>query len=706
MPDSKKTKDQLIEELKIAHMRITDLEGCESERKRVEQEIQKSEERYHRMLGSVTNYIYTVSVEDGAAVSTFHGPGCAGVTGYTSEDYSADPNLWYKMVHEDDHKAVLEQAQLALTGGDPSPLEHRIMHWDGSIRWISNTLVTRRDEAGRVIMYDGLIADITERKRAEEALRESEEAYHRQFTDNSATMLLIDPENGRIIDANTAALGFYGYSYEQMLVMCITDINTLPASDVKRHMELVKSGNCNRFEFQHRLADGSIRDVDVSVSLIRFGGRSLLSSIIYDITERKRVEEELVTSRRWLADLLSWKESIINNSAVGILVVAKDRIITEVNKGFLEMFGFSSEELIGQSASMIHITREMFKEFGERYWAATSTHKVVNVQWQLRRKNGEIFWCELTGCAINSQDIWQGVVWVIIDNSERKRLQETMVQTEKMMSLGGLAAGMAHEINNPLGIILQSAQVILMRLDPDVEANRKTALECGCDMACINRYLETRRALEFLEGIREAGARAAKIVADILEFSHKSEMGRTFVSINTVLDKSLELAGSDYDLKKKFDFRQIAITRDYQQDLPLVAGIEVQLEQVFMNVLRNAAQAISERQDQGSAAMIVMRTRLDGKDVQIEIEDNGPGMDEATRKRVFEPFFTTKAPGIGTGLGLSVSYFIITTNHSGNFAVESAPGRGARFIIALPVESVAGSEVPDVASRALKNSPA
>ncbi|MBF0481595.1 MAG: PAS domain S-box protein [Desulfovibrionaceae bacterium] len=146
-----------------------------TERKWVEQALGKSKERYRRMLGSVTSYIYTVTVENGKAVSTHHGPGCAAVTGYDSEDYARDPDLWLTMVHNGDREAVLEQARRATAGGEAPALEHRIVHKDGSVRWISNTPVVRRDEAGLVVVYDGLIADITERKRLEKELRAAKE---------------------------------------------------------------------------------------------------------------------------------------------------------------------------------------------------------------------------------------------------------------------------------------------------------------------------------------------------------------------------------------------------------------------------------------------------------------------------------------------------------------------------------------------------
>ncbi len=124
--------------------------------------------RYYRLIRYLTDYIYSVKVENGKAVKTYHGPGCAAVTGYTSEDYQNDPELWYRMVHSDDRPAVLKQAEDALAGIEVKPLEHRIIHRDGSVRWVKNSIVLSKDEYGNVVYYDGLINDITELKKAHE----------------------------------------------------------------------------------------------------------------------------------------------------------------------------------------------------------------------------------------------------------------------------------------------------------------------------------------------------------------------------------------------------------------------------------------------------------------------------------------------------------------------------------------------------------
>jgi signal transduction histidine kinase len=286
----------------------------------------------------------------------------------------------------------------------------------------------------------------------------------------------------------------------------------------------------------------------------------------------------------------------------------------------------------------------------------------------------------------------QGVVLRIDDVTERVRFEEMMIQTEKMMSVGGLAAGMAHEINNPLGGIVQSAQNIIRRISPELPINEQTARDCGTDLESVRAYLDKRNILKFLESIRESGQRAAKIVGNMLNFSRQSESLMAPVNLPELLNRSTELAAHDYNLKKKYDFRHIEIIRDFAPDLPKVPCTATEIEQVILNLIRNAAQAMSGGKGQMSDVKghIILRLKKEENMARIEVEDNGPGMDEKTLERIFEPFFTTKEVGTGTGLGLSVSYFIITNNHKGTIKAESVPGKGTKFIIHLPLNQYFG----------------
>jgi two-component system cell cycle sensor histidine kinase/response regulator CckA len=163
-----KAKEQLIDELLGLRQRIAELETSEEDRKRAEEALRKSEERYRRITAAVTDYIFTVHTKNGHPVETVHGPACVAVTGYTPEEYASDPYLWFCMVHEEDRSAVQGQATRVLLGQDTQPIEHRIWRKDGVLRWVRSTLVPHYDIQGKLISYDGLISDITERRQAEE----------------------------------------------------------------------------------------------------------------------------------------------------------------------------------------------------------------------------------------------------------------------------------------------------------------------------------------------------------------------------------------------------------------------------------------------------------------------------------------------------------------------------------------------------------
>jgi len=296
----------------------------------------------------------------------------------------------------------------------------------------------------------------------------------------------------------------------------------------------------------------------------------------------------------------------------------------------------------------------------------------------------------------------EGGVLRIDDVTQRIQLEEMMIQTEKMMSVGGLAAGMAHEINNPLGAILQGTQNIRRRITDTLPANIAAAQKAGCSMQAVQAYMHERKIPDFLQGIQESGQRAANIVSNMLTFSRRSDASPTTANLHAALDRTVQLASSDYDLKKKYDFRQVHIVREFADDVGDIICHPIELEQVVLNLLRNAAQSVAT---QGAALKetgaeeyrptIHLRTRREDDWAVIEIEDNGTGMSAATRRRIFEPFFTTKQAGQGTGLGLSVSYFIITKNHGGTLTVDSQEGEGTTFTIRIPVNGPAAVRTQD-----------
>ncbi len=282
----------------------------------------------------------------------------------------------------------------------------------------------------------------------------------------------------------------------------------------------------------------------------------------------------------------------------------------------------------------------------------------------------------------------KGAIIRIDDVTTKTLVEETMVQAEKIMSMGVLAAGMAHEISNPLSGMMLNANVINNRLtNTQMPANTCVAEEIGISMYAIKSFMEKRGIMGMLKTINALGSRMAENVNNMLSFARKSEGDSSFHTFEEIFEKTLELAATDFDSKKHYDFKKIKIKKVYE-DIPPVPCEKAKIQQVLLNILLNGAQAMQEAKIKNPQFIIRTGFEKNRKTVCMEIEDNGPGMNEETRKQIFEPFFTTKPLGIGTGLGLSVSYFIITKNHGGEISVASSPGKGATFYIRLPSEAM------------------
>ena len=301
---------------------------------------------------------------------------------------------------------------------------------------------------------------------------------------------------------------------------------------------------------------------------------------------------------------------------------------------------------------------------------------------RVKTKSGDIKWILDQGEIIERDNEGKPLIMTgtHIDITERKKMQELILQTEKMVSVGELAAGMAHEINNPLGGIILGCQNIKRRISPDIEKNLEIAAEIDIDLIKLNEYLEKRELTGVINNIQSLGERASRIINEMLRFSRKNSILVEDIDITALIDKSIEFVSSEYNPKKKFNFKQINIVKEYT-DRTVIKGKYVELEQVFVNLLQNASQAMQEN---NSEPKIIIRSYINNDFIVIEIEDNGSGMDENTIKRAFDPFYTTKEVGVGTGLGLSIAYFIITNAHNGTITIDSIKDRGTIFTIKLP----------------------
>lgn len=404
------------------------------------------------------------------------------------------------------------------------------------------------------------------------------------------------------------------------------------------------------------------------------------------IDARRKTGDAIVSSEDIYRDLVERTNSII------LRLDAAGRL-TFCNEFALRFFGYGRDELVGQPVidtivPPIESTGRDLRKVIAGICAAPDNHALSENE--NITKDGRRVWISWANKAMTVADGQQPeILCVGQDITEKRRLQALMLETEKMVTISGLAAGMAHELNNPLGAIIQSVQNLRRRLSGGLAANEQVAGEVGIDIALLERYLERRGIFDMLTHITTAGTRAADLIAKLLAFSQKSVAGRTSVRLSTLMDRAIDLAACDYDLKKRYDFRAITISRDYDPAMPPVVAHAAEIEQVMFNLLKNAAQALAERPADRPPRLWVRIVAREGFAV-IEVADNGPGIPDAVRAHIFDPFFSTKQVGEGTGLGLSVSYAIVVQHHQGSIEVESREGEGARFTVRLPFDRAQG----------------
>ena len=495
-----------------------------------------------------------------------------------------------------------------------------------------------------------------------------------------------EPDLGKILDVNRAACDMFESVRERLVGQDVGWIGQGEGPGEEgvtfQHLERARREGPQTATWRAKRPSGEPFWAEAHVMHSIIGGEGRFILLVRNVTERKRAEEALRHVRQYLANVIDSMPSIL----VG---VDEDGKVTQWNVQAQRATGLTAREAEGRPLELAfpRLAEEM-----ARVRQAMATRETQMRARKARQEAGETRFEDVTVYPLVANGA-KGAVIRVDDVTEHVRIEEMMLQSEKMLSVGGLAAGMAHEINNPLGGMVQTANVMGERLaNATLPANRRAAEEAGTTMEAVEAFMRARGIFRMLENIRTSGSRAAEVVTNMLSFARKDDAVRHEHDLAELLDRCVDLAGSDYDLKKKYDFRQVEIAREYEEGVPPVPCLSGKIQQVLLNVLRNGAEAMQEEKAAGGGAgkkpKIVLRLAHEkaAKRVRIEIEDNGPGMDEATRRRIFEPFFTTKPADRGTGLGLSVSYFIVTENHGGEMWVESEKGRGAKFVIRLPLE--------------------
>lgn len=373
---------------------------------------------------------------------------------------------------------------------------------------------------------------------------------------------------------------------------------------------------------------------------------------------------------------------LLDNMVDPIYLLDSDQYIVDVNNAACERLGYTRDEILG-----IHVT-EINKSIDIDEWLekidATEPDTVLSNEGVHRCKDGKRFPVEIS-LNVFYEDGERFSLGIARDITLRKQAQEVLIQNEKMTSLGSLVAGIAHEINNPLSAILGASQNIKNRVYRDSEMNLRAAKESGIELEALRKYFSLREVHRMLDAVNESGMRASRIVNNMLRFSRKGDSNHHPCDLRKLLDDTVELISTDYNLKKEYDFRKIRIRRDYRENLPSIFCIGSEIQLVFLNLLKNATEAMADKEyPEGDEPFLNLSLFRDGDCLVVEISDNGPGISNDILEKVFEPFVTSKAVGKGTGLGLSIAYFIVTEQHRGRMEVTSVPGEGTTFRIFLP----------------------
>ncbi len=499
------------------------------------------------------------------------------------------------------------------------------------------------------------------------ALRESEERYRSQFQQSRAVMLIVNPENGAIEDANPAACEYYGYDLVKILEKKIYDINCSEAEMVEQRLIEVRDGAVRHFQCRHQLSDGSIRDVEVFSSPFFSQGRLHLHSIIFDITDRLAAE-------RQLHDKMDFAENLIYNSTAPTFVINADHKVLIWNRAMEDLTGVKAADMIGSDAQWRAfypsprpcladiVVDETGGEAAALYLHFSMPRQIPD---RLNAEDDYILGGRKRRLLISSAPIRDhegriiAAIETIEDITERLSLEAQLLHSQKMESVGALAGGIAHDFNNVLTVI--SGYADLLKLTSTDDENLHIAGEISASVE-----------------------RAAEMTRSLLSFSGKHDMMLQHDDLNQILAtirKSLgRLIREDITLSIQPCGARLPVYVD-----------RVQIEQVLINLVVNARDAI------GSGGIITLSTSsvqfeeaaiiggtviLAGQYARLCVSDSGAGIAAGMIDRIFEPFFTTKEKGKGTGLGLSIVHGIIT-KHGGYVTVTSIPGTGTEFCIYL-----------------------
>ncbi len=560
----------------------------------------------------------------------------------------------YKELFDREHCQLLFDTyhKVYETGEPVKGFEYEVTRKDGTKRIVEESVTLKRDAEGRPIGFTGTRRDCTERKLADEALRQSEERY-RDLVENAQDIIYSHDLAGNYTSSNKAAEQITGYSPEEALKLNFTQTIAPEYLEQARQMVARKLGGeeTTAYELELIAKDGHRVPVEVNTRLVLENGVPVaVQGIARDISERRVAEAEL---RRLAA--------AVEQTADSVVITDLDGNIQYVNPAFERISGYAKEEVLEQNSRILKGGKTDHVVY-EELWQTITQGKVWTGRLTNRRKDGTLFEERVTISPVRDKtDRIVSYIAVKQDISDLMHLEDQLRQSQKLEAIGQLAGGVAHDFNNLLTAINGYSSLALQKLEgnPTVQ--------------------------NYLEEIKKAGDRAANLTRQLLAFGRKQILQPMPINLNDVvadMNKMLRrLIGEDIQLSAKLT-----------SDLKSVTADPGQIEQVLVNLVVNARDAMPQG---GSLTIETANVELDrgyasthvgvqpGAYVVLAVSDTGTGMDEEVLRHIFEPFFTTKEKGKGTGLGLSTVYGIVKQS-GGSISAYSEPNRGTTFKVYLP----------------------
>lgn len=608
-----------------------------TERKQSEESLRESELFNSSLLENSPNPIVVINADTSIR---YMNPAMVRLTGYSFEELIGIKPPYPYWKKEEIERATARLKEDMIQGVKNHEVEFN--RKNGEKFWVSinNTPIKSGDKLGYLL---STWVDITDSKKITEALKESEEKY-RSLVQNTLSGVYIERKSN-FVYVNPEFQKLTGYSEEELLNMKADDIVHPDDKSLVRKaaVDMLKNKLHTPYEFRIVTADGMTRwAMETVTSIIYMGEKASLGSIM-DVTERKRMETALRESEEKFSE-------VFYASPKPMTIIAPDTgIINDVNKAFSNSSGFTREECLGKTITELRlwVSEEDRRNFLQRL---SEQESIQNFETEMRIKSGEILNILLSTTMITIT----GKPYIIIssdDITEQKRMQENLIVTDRLASIGELAAGIAHELNNPLTGVIGFSDLLMARNDLPQDAR------------------------EDLDIVSREALRASQVARHLLTFARKHPDEKKQININNVILLVLELRAYEQRVNN------IEVITNLDENLPDVLANDFQLQQVFINIIINAEHFMIETNGRGR---LEITTEKRGDSVITTIVDDGPGIAPEHLNRIFDPFFTTKDVGKGTGLGLSICYGIIT-EHGGTIRAEGEYGKGAAFIIELPV---------------------